>query len=469
MPGFKKDYMTMPDSKGNQWARTGGLFGRNRATSNPTKAKQAPAANANPYQQAVNPMTMSVGLNIKSKMLQNPFASKTAAEASPGHPLGDSAVSPQTTFLGGSLGFLGSTLLPGTGRALGENVDQMVNYGARAHKALRNDQGGVNPARVRSFVERTFGGASGPVSSSRALSNITDTLGRSSAMLGDASKPLLHHRAADAYSNVLNTRGVRHGKKILDLLKGNSRMKGLRAILGPLLGTGLGAGAGLAGGLYADNSGYRLDNLTGMPFKKTSNSAESGPGSMNANPIQMPPPPPMPPGAPPAGAAPPAPAGMYPAGQGPVTSQVQPQGQMGPMQGSPTTPQPMQADQMGTFPPMQVQASVGRYMENVHDHDLNDLFRGSVAHSRNSDLSADVAGQPNQGPSGVHSKAASGGREEVSARARPNANARAAVGSQPEKRGSVVRADQIGDLHQKFAILKAGIAASVDQMRGRAR
>lgn len=78
MPGFKKDYMTMPDQEGNQWARTGGLFGRNRVTSAPSKAKQAPAPNANPFVQAVNPLGRA-SLNMKSTMVQNPFVNKTAA------------------------------------------------------------------------------------------------------------------------------------------------------------------------------------------------------------------------------------------------------------------------------------------------------------------------------------------------------------------------------------------------------
>lgn len=62
MPNFQKDPMTMPDVKGNQWARTGGLFGRNRAQSAPTAAKRPPAANANPFAYAGKSAVMTNGV-----------------------------------------------------------------------------------------------------------------------------------------------------------------------------------------------------------------------------------------------------------------------------------------------------------------------------------------------------------------------------------------------------------------------
>jgi hypothetical protein len=74
MPNFQKDPMTMPDLAGNQWARTGGLFGRNRASSTPTAKKQAPAANANPYAQVVNPAQPALPVAFSQNVGQNKLA-----------------------------------------------------------------------------------------------------------------------------------------------------------------------------------------------------------------------------------------------------------------------------------------------------------------------------------------------------------------------------------------------------------
>lgn len=355
MPGFQKDPMTMPDQEGNQWARTGGLFGRNRVASAPTAAKQAPAANANPYQQIVNPLA-TAGMNLKSKMVQNPFANKMANEDS-------GRLTQGLAVNGGVLGMIGGLAHDLKHNTTRNALSDFGQYVPRWLQATRESTGGVNPSRVRSFVENTFGHlrSSGPPSASRALSNVTgpDPLAR---VAKQDWKPLLHHPGAAAYNNATNIRMARHGNKLNKLLGLKSLLTTLKTGK-PFLGAALGVGAGLAGGYAAESNGYRMSPFM-LPYKEKASQADSGPGSMNLNPLQPPPAPPQP--------APAAPA-MYPPGQGPVTSQVPDQSQMQIMP-SPAMPAPGQADQIGAFPPMQVQASVAGYMENVSDRSLSELF-----------------------------------------------------------------------------------------------
>jgi hypothetical protein len=330
MPGFKKDFMTMPDAKGNQWARTGGLFGRNRATSAPTKAKQAPAANANPYAQAVNPLGHA-SLNIKSKMLQNPFANKVAAFEWLYNP---SANTPASE----GLGLLGATGGALAGAHLGDDpLYKGMSEANRFHKATRQGASfpGINMSRVKSMGR-----------------NAGDIAERMNTPTATRIPEKLQHAASGLYRNVKTQRSFRHPELLMQLANKLQRAHMLRG----LKSVGLTAGLGIGGGVLGYLGGKQLD-------AQKQSSANSGPASITPNPLQPPPAPPAPPAAP----------MMYPPGEGPVTSQVPPGGQ--PMTPSPTTPQPMQADQVGQFPPMTVQASVSDYMNKLSDEQVQRLFK----------------------------------------------------------------------------------------------
>jgi hypothetical protein len=227
MPGFKKDFMTMPDAKGNQWARTGGLFGRNRATSAPTKAKQAPAPNANPYAQAVNPLGHA-SLNIKSKMLQNPFANKVASLEWTYNP---SAPPPPLSESTGMLGAVGG-ILAGL-HSGGDPMYKGVQQSHRFHKATKQDAAfpGVNLQRARSF----------------ARNSADDVAERLINPIASRIPEKLQHASAGLYRNVQAQRSFRHPELLMQLAKKLQRANMLRGAKTMGITAGLGLGGGLLG------------------------------------------------------------------------------------------------------------------------------------------------------------------------------------------------------------------------------
>lgn len=80
MPGFQKDYAAFPDSNGNQWARPGGLFGRNRVASKPTAAKQGPAINKPGQTSGINFTAPTSQVQSSNQAYtSNPFVNKLSS------------------------------------------------------------------------------------------------------------------------------------------------------------------------------------------------------------------------------------------------------------------------------------------------------------------------------------------------------------------------------------------------------